>query len=612
MMSERMDMNMDAEERLARLSRTPSCLSASISPDGRLVAFCSSLSGTQQAWTVEAGGGWPVPVTALDDAVTDVAWSPDGHWLSLVVAPGGGMNTQVCTARPDGSDLRRLTRGGRETNRATGWSRQGSVLVSSNERQPERMDAMLVDPATGHRRTVADLGGVGGITDVSPDGGLALVDRMRQRSDRDVLAIDLASGREVVLTPHEGPADNRSAYFSPDGRLVYLATDVDREHVALARVSVADALAGRAAPLELVAARDDAEVWRFAVSPDRRHGALVWNAGGRFEIELIDLATGRREPGPEAPAETVWEVGLSRGGERMAILATGAAMPPNVWTWDRADRRVRHATSHVPAGVDLATLQRPELTRFPAHDGLELTGWLYRAGAAPGPFVLMFHGGPEAQELATFRPLYQSLVANGIGVFAPNVRGSSGFGKTFVNLDNGALRFDAVRDIRSCAEFLLRAGIAEAGRLGIMGGSYGGFMTTAGITEYPDLFAAACTSAGIVNFETFFAHTEPWMAAVSKIEYGDPDTEVDLLRRLSPIHRMDRARAATLVIHGANDTNVPVVEAEQVVESLRRRDVPVEYLLFPDEGHGVTKIANVLASHVAVVRWFLRHLLPGS
>jgi len=171
---------------------------------------------------------------------------------------------------------------------------------------------------------------------------------------------------------------------------------------------------------------------------------------------------------------------------------------------------------------------------------------------------------------------------------------------------------NAVRDIEACAEWLLASGVAEPGRLGIMGSSYGGFMTTAGITEYPDLFAAAATIAGMVNFETFFAHTEPWMAAVSRIEYGDPDTDADLLRRLSPIHKMDRVRAATLVIHGANDTNVPVVEAEQVVETLRSRGVPVEYLLFPDEGHGLTRTANILAATSAIVGWFRRHLLGAG
>ncbi|MGH7918922.1 MAG: S9 family peptidase [Candidatus Dormibacteraceae bacterium] len=562
-------------------------------------------------WTVDADGGWPRPVTALDEPVIATEWAPDGRWLALTSAPGGGMNTQVSVVRPDGTGLKRLTRGGAETNRCTGWSPDGRLLLASSERSAATMDAVLVAPETGERQVAADLGGVGGIVDVSRDGRYALIERVRQRGDDDVLIVDLETGRETELTPHDGPAGSRHARFTHDGRFVHLVSDLDRELGALVRIDVAGARESRAV-LQVVAARDDAELSLFAVSGDRRHGALVWNAGGHFEIELIDLVTGRREAGPEPPAETVRWVGLSADGGRLGILAVGAAMPANVWTWERASEQMRQTTTHVPAGVDLAGLVHPELVHFPAHDGLELTGWLYRASERPGPVVLNFHGGPEAQELVTFSPQFQALVAAGISVLAPNVRGSGGFGKTFVNLDNGALRVNAVRDIRSCAEFLLAAGIGERGRLGIMGGSYGGFMTMAGITEYPDLFAAACTMAGVVNFETFFAHTEPWMAAVSKDEYGDPDTEADLLRRLSPIHRMDRARTATLVIHGANDTNVPVVEAEQVVESLRTRAVPVEYLQFPDEGHGFTRTANVMAAGAAVVGWFRRHLLEAE
>ena len=598
-------MDPELTDYLTRLARTPACAGLSISPDGTRVAFCSNLSGNQQAWTVDAAGGWPAPVTALDDPVTGVEWSPDGRWLALIVAPGGGMHTQVHVARPDGGELRRVTAGGSETNVLTGWSPRGDLMLASNQRAGDSMDALLLDPETGASRVVADLGGVGGIADVSLDGRRALLSRVRQRSDSDVLAVDMETGVETVLTPHEGPASNRAVCLSPDGRAAYLATDIGRERLALARVE----LDGEPA-LEMVAARDDAELAGFAASPDRSHAALVWNAGGRFEIELLDLAGGGRRPGPEVPAECPMRVSMSRGGERLAIVASGPAMPFNAWTWSSADGLCQ-VTRHAPAGVALDGLVRPELVRFSAHDGLELSAWLYRAGDGPTPFVIEFHGGPEAQKLATWAPGFQALLASGIGVLAANVRGSTGFGKTFMNLDNGALRVNAVRDIRSCAEYLLDSGLAQPGRLGITGASYGGFMTTAGITEYPDLFAAACTVAGIVNFETFFAHTEAWMAAISKIEYGDPDTEADLLRRLSPIHRMDRARAATLVVHGANDTNVPVVEAEQVVESLRRNGVPVEYLLFPDEGHSMNRTANVMAYTAAMVSWFRRHLVEG-
>jgi len=224
------------------------------------------------------------------------------------------------------------------------------------------------------------------------------------------------------------------------------------------------------------------------------------------------------------------------------------------------------------------------------------------------PMVLSFHGGPEGQERPVWSATYQALLARGIGVFAPNVRGSGGFGKRFVNLDNGALRHDGVRDLETCARFVVANGAADPKRLGVMGGSYGGYMVMAGLTRYPDLFAAGANLFGVVNFETFFAHTEPWMAAISTIEYGDPVTQKDLLRELSPIHAIDRVKAPTIVLHGANDTNVPVVEAEQVVDSLKKRNVPVEYVLFPDEGHGFVRLENRIRSSVEIVRWFETHL----
>jgi dipeptidyl aminopeptidase/acylaminoacyl peptidase len=253
---------------------------------------------------------------------------------------------------------------------------------------------------------------------------------------------------------------------------------------------------------------------------------------------------------------------------------------------------------------------RPELVKYKAHDGLELSGWLYRpAGVTgPGPIVLSFHGGPEGQERPGFNTTYQALLSRGIAVFAPNVRGSSGFGKKFVNLDNGALRVNGVKDIKASVDYVVSSGVADPKRIGIVGGSYGGYMVMAGLTEYPDMFAAGANLFGVVNFETFFKNTQPWMAAISKIEYGDPDKEAEMLRQLSPLTRIDRVKAPTIVLHGANDTNVPVIEAEQVVENLKKRNIPVEYVLFPDEGHGWRKTPNRIRSAVAIVKFFEKHL----
>ena len=309
--------------------------------------------------------------------------------------------------------------------------------------------------------------------------------------------------------------------------------------------------------------------------------ALVWNMAGRSELAFLDLTTLQLTPGPQLPAELVLDLTFSQDGGSLAMTVSGAAAPMDIWVLERASGRLWQVTHSPHAGVDMQQMVRPELVRFPTHDGLELSAWLYRPrhDTSPGPLVLRFHGGPEDQERPWFNSTYQALLVHGIAMFAPNVRGSTGFGKTFVNLDNGPLRVNAVRDIQACVQYVVRAGIADATRIGIMGGSYGGYMTMAGLTEYPALFAAGANLFGIVNFETFFAHTEPWMAAIAKIKYGDPAMQVELLRRLSPIHKIDRIRALTLVLHGANDTNVPVIEAEQVVDCLKQCGVPVEYML---------------------------------
>jgi dipeptidyl aminopeptidase/acylaminoacyl peptidase len=200
------------------------------------------------------------------------------------------------------------------------------------------------------------------------------------------------------------------------------------------------------------------------------------------------------------------------------------------------------------------------------------------------------------------------MVKNGVAFFLPNVRGSSGFGKKFVNLDNGELRFNGIKDIKACYDFLTSSGISKPNSVGIMGGSFGGYMVMAGVTEYPTIFSAGANLFGVVNFETFFSHTEPWMAAISTIEYGDPKTQADLLKRLSPIHKVDKVKTPLIVLHGANDTNVPVIEAEQVVNALKANNVPVKYILFPDEGHGWRKTNNRVTSTVEIVDWFLKNL----
>jgi dipeptidyl aminopeptidase/acylaminoacyl peptidase len=596
----------DLETTVSRMAKIGSSSSPSFSPDGRRVAFLSNLSGVPQVWIVPSEGGWPSMVTALDDPVGGVDWSPDGVWLAISVAPGGGMNQQVYLVRPDGTELRRLTDGGRETNWLGGWSEDGNLLTfASNRANADSMDAYIYDIGSGGPSLVAKNPGVGNILNVSRDGNFAVLYRQKTRGDNDLVLVELTGGAETLLTPHEPPAQFGSAAFSPDGRWLYLSSNGGRDRTAFARLK----LSGGAFEIEVIASREDSELQEVELTEDGGTAALLWNASGRSELSFLDLDSKDEIPGPELPAEIVSGLTFSADGSRLAFTATGAASPPNVWVLERGKGLTRVTDSPHP-GVDLESLVAPELVRYPAHDGVEIAGWLYRpkGAAAPVPMVLSFHGGPEGQERPSFNSTYQALLARGIGVLAPNVRGSSGFGKKFVNLDNGALRVNGVKDIESTVAYVVGSGIADGKRLGVMGGSYGGYMVMAALTEYPETFAAGANLFGVVNFETFFAQTEPWMASISKVEYGDPATEVEMLRRLSPIHKIDRVRTPTLVLHGANDTNVPVVEADQVVENLKRRGVPVEYVLFPDEGHGFRKTPNRIRSTVAIVRWFEKYL----
>ena len=595
----------DMVTRMAKIGRTGS---PSLSPDGKRLAFVSDRTGTPQVWVAPLDGGAPVQVTNGADPVSRVIWSPDGAWLSLSFAPGGGMNTQIAIVRPDGKDLRRLTDGGRETNNLGGWTHDGRRLtMGSNRASPSSIDAYVVDPVSGDRQLVSGGKGVQTLEDVSRDGTRALVARLRGRGDNDLYLVDLQSHAESLVTPHDPPG-SFSGVFAPDGRTIYLSSDKDRDKPAFARIALEGGT--RAGAPQILAARDDAELGGFAIDDAGTTAALLWNVAGRNELAFVDLASGKQTAGPKLPGEIVGALTFSKDGRQLAMTIGGATAPSDIWILDVATRRLRQITQTPHEGVDLSTLARPQLVTFKAHDGLELSGWLYRpaGAAAPGPFVVSFHGGPEGQERPGFRSDYQALVARGIGVVAPNVRGSSGFGKRFVNLDNGPLRVEGIKDLKDCVDYLIANRLADPKRVGITGGSYGGYMTLVGVTFYPDLFAAAVDLYGMVNFFTFFERTEPWMAAISTTEYGDPKTQPDLLRDLSPLGKLDRIRTPLMVQHGANDTNVPVVEAEQVVASLKRRGVPVEYILFPDEGHGFRKEKNRITSTVKMVEFFAARL----
>ena len=349
---------------VARMARIGACWSPSFSPDGTRIAFISNLTGVPQVWTVSASGGWPELVTALDDQISAVSWSPDGAWLAFALAPGGGMNQQIYLVRPDGSELHRLTAGGRDNNWLGPWTHDGLALaLASNRRRADAMDAYLAETATGTLQLVAENPGIGAIEDVSHDRRRAVLYRMRNRSDDDLWLVDLQHGSEVLLTPHEGPGSFSNGRFAPDGDIIYLASNHDRELAAFACLRIA---LGRPGPIEVLMARDDAELTAFEVTEDGTTAAVVWNVAGRSDLAFINLRSMEVQPGPVLPCEIVFAITFSRDGQLLAIEGSGAAAPTDIWVLDRRTAELRQLTQSPHAGVDLTSLDPPGACSLPS------------------------------------------------------------------------------------------------------------------------------------------------------------------------------------------------------------------------------------------------------
>ena len=599
----------DVAARVAALGRLQSATAPSFAPDGKSLAYLSNASGSPQIWIRRLDdAGSARALTNLPDPVGSVAWSPRGDWIAYTVAPGGGLNTQIWLVKPDGSGAKRLTPGGKDNNALFGWTRDGSrLMVNSNKDTPAAQDAALIDVATGTWQKVTTDKGLNTLADVRGD--QAVVNRVIGRGDSNVVLVDLRTGRETLLTAHAGKAQSVGLELSADGRRILVGSNVARDRGAFGLVRIASD--GRPSPIRYLAARADAVLDGATTSRDGRAGALMWNVNGRSELAWFNPATGRTRPGPKLPVDIASVGEFSADNRLLTIVGSSANRTTDIYTVDAATNAVTRVTESRHDGVDLDTLVRPELVEYRAPDGVRLSGWLYRpkGKSGPLPMVFIYHGGPEGQARPTMSPDAQALVASGIAVFAPNVRGSSGFGKAYMAMDDGAKRVAGVSDIKATTDALVARGLADPKRLGIMGGSYGGYMVMAGVTQYPDMFAAGANLFGIVNFESFFRETEPWMAAISTTEYGDPVTQAAMLKSLSPIHKLDRIRTPLFVLHGANDTNVPLVEAEQIVASLKARGVPVQYTLFPDEGHGWRKTVNRVRSTTEIAAFFARHLV---
>jgi dipeptidyl aminopeptidase/acylaminoacyl peptidase len=575
-----------------------------LSPDATAVAFVSNRSGEPRVWVSWLDGRDPTLLNTGFDPVLQVAWSPDGAWLACLIAPGGAARTEVWVIRPDGSDLRQIAGFGDCSATFGKWSHDRSWLtVAEADRRTGRSKAYLLDPETARRKLLGRADILAAV-DVSRDHRWALL-RRGPRTAHWLEVVEVSSGARRRLLPEDEGSSTDVGHFSADGSTVFALTNVGRDLPALVAVRLDDL---ESLP-KVVAEHADGELEHFTVSSDGTTACLLWNInGGSSNLTLVDLRTGIERQLPALPGDVISWCDLSSDGGCLVFTSESPTHPRNIWMIDTSTDAATPVTYPPPHVLPPAPLY-PKLHHFRARDGMEITGWLYRAkGRGPAPTIIYLHGGPEAQERPVFNPLFRALVARGLAVFALNVRGSSGFGRMFINADNLDRRYEAIADVASAVGYVVDAGIADPQRIGCMGRSYGGYLTLAALVWYPELFAVGVDVCGMADLETFYRYTEPWIGAAAISKYGHPQRDRALLRDLSPLHRIDRLRAPLMVVHGAQDTNVPLYESEQVVTALADRAMPCEFVLFRDEGHGILKKTNQAFFVQTVGDWLATHL----
>jgi dipeptidyl aminopeptidase/acylaminoacyl peptidase len=591
------------------------------SPDGKHLSFLTDITGVAEVWSVPIEMSattptWPEQLTFGGERVLSAGFSPVADILLVSADTGGNERSQLHTLAADGTSFTKLTDRPDVIYQPGDWSPDGMCIsYASNERDNRFFDVYERSVTDGEPRLLLQQDGNNYASRYSPDGRFLLVQRSRSNINDQLFLVDRTTGEVRVLTPdiQDGPALHIFPAWAADRKSLYLLSDRGRQFLSLAQLDLATG--------EMNYLRNDrwGAEW-LAVTDDGSRLALVTNEDGFSLLELFDVTNGwqarHKLPVPHLPPGVLRELTWSRDGRRLTFTLDAANHNPDVRVWDVDEGILWQATRSSRGGIAQESFVKPTLIHYPTFDGRKIPAFLYTPHGEQSrrlPVVVYVHGGPESQFRPTFNPVIQYLVAHGYGVLAPNVRGSTGYGYEYQSLDDVRLRMDSVKDLQYAARWLAESGTADARRIAVMGGSYGGFMTLSALTTYPDLWAAGVDIVGIANFVTFLENTGPWRRKLREPEYGSLEQDREFLEQISPINSIDRITAPLFVVHGANDPRVPLGEAEQIVAAVRSRGLPVEYLVFADEGHGLVKRANRLVAYPAIARFLDQHLLrPAS
>lgn len=578
-------------------------------PDSRRILFITNTSGQFNLWRTSASGGRQQQLTAFEgNTVRSVAVSPDGKTIAIIADQDGDEFHQIYALPASGGWPEPWTEALEVQHYIDehAWSPDGKLLAfGANSRVPTDMDIWVRDIETGEVRQVFGDGNYAFPAFWSPDGKQLTVLDFRNTTDTSIYVVDVDTGEAREMTPHEGEAQFLPGPWAADGSGFYVLSDQDREFSGLAFLRLGGGLEWIETP--------EADIEEVALSADGRVLAWTVNEDGWAQLRLRDLESGNDLPEPQLPqgARSIASLGiaLSPDGSRAALIWQGPQNPPDLFVVETETGKARRLTESMLGGLRARDLIEPELIGYPTFDGRDIPAWLYRPKRRGRvPVVVSIHGGPESQERPVYMPLYQYLLSRGIAVLATNIRGSTGYGKSYQKLIHRDWGGGDLKDWEHAAKWLRSQNWVDGDRIGVWGGSYGGFAVLSCVTRLPDYWKAAVDIFGPSNLVTFAKAVPPMWKRFMEKWVGNPETEVDFLMERSPITYVENVKVPLLVIQGATDPRVVKPESDQMVEKLRELGREVEYEVFEDEGHGFTRRSNEIRAFRLSADWLETHL----
>ncbi|AGY59046.1 peptidase S9 prolyl oligopeptidase active site domain protein [Gloeobacter kilaueensis JS1] len=584
-------------------------------PSRREILILTRFADTNQVHRVQMPGGARSQLTFYPDRVQAASYPPRprGNYFVFSKDTGGNEFSQNYRYDLDTGRVTLLT-DGRSRNSPGVWSTAGDrVAYTSTRRNGKDTDLYIEDPREPRSdRKLTDLEGGGWQPlDWSPDDRRLLALEEISINESYLWLFDAASGERTLLTPRGLP--EKIAYgdarFSGDGRGLYLTSDRGSEFLQLQYLDL------NTRRYRSLSAAIPWDVESFELSQDGRHLAFVTNEAGISRLHLLDTATGRTRAVPKLPVGLIANLDWRANNQELAFNLSTARSPADVYSWNIATDRIERWTTSELGGLNPASLAEPQLVNWPSFDKRTISGFLYRPPAkftGRRPVIINIHGGPESQYRPGFLGRNNYLIDElGVAIVFPNVRGSSGYGKTFVQLDNGFKREDSVKDIGALLDWIATQPDLDPERVMVTGGSYGGYMTLAVATRYNDRIRCSLDVVGISNFVSFLERTESYRRDLRRVEYGDErDPKMrEFLLAISPANNAARITRPLFVVQGKNDPRVPLKESEQMVETVKQGGSPVWYLMATDEGHGFAKKKNADFQFYSTVAFIQRYLL---